>query len=254
MISRETASKILEALGPDSITAQCMDADELIEDLETFQTERTLRNDYRDWLSTLLMVERIHLETDPSFNTPELIAMRDQKLNQMNRRAFAVKLTGDEMKKTKKRSVTKSAAQAKSADRKKVSRTTKSPTATQPKTPAQQPVKTEPTPLATLKVGDEKLATEADFTTPSHSRLSDYRYYALVDNKSRVVGRGFLARVDNAPRRSWFALRNEEQTILWETSKWAIREIDFERYQQLTLEYLKAEGWPEFKSTRAKAA
>jgi hypothetical protein len=94
------------------------------------------------------------------------------------------------------------------------------------------------------KVGDSQLATEADFTSPSHPHLSDYRYYAMVDKDNRAVGRGFLARVDSAPRRSWFALRNEEQTRLWETSKWAIREIAFDVYQKLTLTYLKEYDWP----------
>ena len=118
-------------------------------------------------------------------------------------------------------------------------------------------VTTRPEPVAAIaapKVGDPGLATEADFTNPTHPRLSDYRYYALLDNKNRIVGRGFLARVDKDARRTWFALRNEEQTKLWESSKWAIREISIERYQELTLEYLKSERWPEIKSTRAKAA
>lgn len=83
--------------------------------------------------------------------------------------------------------------------------------------------------------------------------ITDFRYYAMLDNKNRVVGRGFLARVDKDARRTWFALRNDEQTKLWETSKWAMKEIAFERYRQLTIEYFKAEGWPEFKSDRAKA-
>ena len=125
--------------------------------------------------------------------------------------------------------------------------------------PAEAPkvdvAKTEaPAKLEPPKVGDPQLSTEADFTSPSHPSLSDYRYYAMVDKDNRVVGRGFLARVDNAPRRSWFALRNEEQTRLWETSKWAIREIDLARYQQLTLKYVISENWPEFKSNRSKAA
>ena len=122
------------------------------------------------------------------------------------------------------------------------------------KTPQAETPKLEAANVEAPKVGDPKLATEADFTSPSHPHLSDYRYYAMVDKDGRVVGRGFLARVDHALRRSWFALRNDEQTKLWETSKWAIREIDFERYQQLTLKYLKSENWPEFKSSRSKAA
>jgi hypothetical protein len=151
-----------------------------------------------------------------------------------------------DMAKAKKNSTTKKlAAKLKSVGKKKTAKTQTPPAETK------QPIATA---SAAPKVGDVNLATEADFTSPAHPRLSDYRYYALVDNKNRIVGRGFLARVDKDPRRTWFALRNEEQTALWETSKWAIREIAFERFQELTLEYLTTEGWPEFKSTRAKEA
>jgi hypothetical protein len=242
MISIETAKQILEALGPASITTQAVSPAELAADFEEFQVGRSNKNPYGDWLAAILATERIHLETDGATS----VADRDEQLDQMRRRIYAVKVKGDEMKKAKKNSTTKKpAAQLKSVGKKRTVKPQAQPAETT------QPVATA---SAAPKVGDLNLATEADFTSPAHPRLSDYRYYAMVDNKNRIVGRGFLARVDKDPRRTWFALRNEEQTTLWETSKWAIREIAFERYQELTLEYLQAEGWPEFKSTRAKEA
>jgi hypothetical protein len=239
VIDIETAKRIREALGPDSITYQSMTAAELVAEFEGFQTERGHMNTYNDWLSAILATERIHLETDEAIP----IARRDEQLDRMRRRVYAVKLKGDEMKKSKKNSTTKKpAARLKSVGKKKTAKT------------RPQPAQQVAAGAAPPKVGDLKLATEADFTSPSNPRLSDYRYYVLLDNQNRVVGRGFLARVDKDPRRTWFALRNEEQTALWESSKWAIREIAFERYQELTLEYLQAGGWPEFKPGRAKAA
>jgi hypothetical protein len=178
MISTETAERILEALGPDAITSQTMDAAELAEDLEAFQSERTYKNSYGDWLSAVLAIERIHLESDDSFNTPELVALRDDKLNQMSRRVYAVKLKGDDMKSTKKKAGRRpSGAAAKEA------KTTKTTKAAKPK-----PVVPPPTPSP--KVGDPGLATEADFTAPVNSNLGDYRYYALLDKDGRDCGPG----------------------------------------------------------------
>jgi len=252
VIEIETANQIREALGPDSITYQTMTAAELADDFEEFQIGRILKNGHYDWLSAILAIERIHLETDEATSkTPAVIAAREEQLNQMRRRVYAVKLKGDNMKNTKKSATKKQpVTQSKATGGKKNVKTTKGEPATSKAKPRPEPVAV----IAAPKVGDPGLATEADFTNPTHSRLTDYRYYALLDNKNRIVGRGFLARVDKDARRTWFALRNEEQTKLWETSKWAIREVSIERYQELTLEYLKSERWPEFKSTRAKAA
>ena len=274
MISIETANQIREALGPASITFQSMTAEEIAEEFEAFQVERRSRNTYRDWLTGIIATEQIHLAKEP-------VANQDELLDQMQRRLFAVK-KGDDMKKVKKntnatttvKSQAPKAASKKAASKATKPATTKAEKVKAPKSDApgvEAPAKIETAKVEALvkvetpraeapakadapKVGDPQLATEADFTSPCHERLSDYRYYAMVDKENKVVGRGFLARIDNAPRRSWFALRNEEQTKLWETSKWAIREIDLERYQQLTLKYLMSEKWPEFKSSRSKAA
>ncbi|MGH9821659.1 MAG: hypothetical protein ACREDR_00150 [Blastocatellia bacterium] len=129
-------------------------------------------------------------------------------------------------------------------------------TAAEPETPAAEPVAAGPVAVPQTaeqqapKVGDPGLATEDDFTNPAHPRLSDYRYYALIDDRQRVVGRGFLAKVDDAKRRTWFALRNDEQTALWKSSNWAYRQIDFPVYQKLTLEYLTSNSWPAFSSLK----
>src|SRR6185503_10477904 len=103
VIEIETANQIREALGPDSITYQTMTAAELADDFEEFQIGRILKNGHYDWLSAILAIERIHLETDEATSkTPAVIAAREEQLNQMRRRVYAVKLKGDNMKNTKK--------------------------------------------------------------------------------------------------------------------------------------------------------
>jgi hypothetical protein len=228
-----------------------MSAEELIEDFDTFQRERGLKNTYYDWLGAVLMTERIHVETAPDFAAHR--ANREDQLDQMRRRVYAVKLKGDEriMAKTRKKKTSTEASPtaqstANSSKGKRTRSAKESSAAGKP-----QPVVAAAAPP---KVGDQYLTTEADFQKPSHPRLSDYKYYAMLDNKNRIVGRGFLARVDKDTRRTWFALRNDEQTELWKTSKWAMKEISLERYEELTLKYIKAEGFPEFKAAKAAAA
>lgn len=80
-----------------------MTAAELARNVEAFQIKRSYKNSYDDWLSAILAIERIHLEGgDTTSKLPAAIATRDEQLDQMRRRLYAVKLKGDDMAKAKR--------------------------------------------------------------------------------------------------------------------------------------------------------
>lgn len=234
-LNNEVATKILKTFGPTSQVFRNSTPEKLNDDFETYLSDRNWDGSFEEFINQNLQAEIQQIE---SYGTPADKKNNKKLATNLRNRVRAMKLpkgfeTGlRKLIAERKAEAAKPAPAASNGKSNGSTAKTKAPVGPQ--------------------VGDEKLATEADFTNPSHAELSDYVYHAMVDKQGRVVGRGFLARVGDGKKRRWFALRNEEQTALWQTSNWDIRQIDFATYQKLTLAYFAKNGWIEWKTLQAE--
>lgn len=228
ILDKETANKIIKVFGANTQIGS-MDVSSLSENFDTYLSDRNFEGTIEEFINLNLQAEVIKAEERISDKKA-----RGKFVTNLRNRVRALKLP-----KSINSDIKRIGAERKAKAQK-------------PATAANGNGKAKAAQQTGPQVGDEGLKTEADFTSPAHPELKDYVYHAMLDKQGRVVGRGFLARVGSAPKRRWFALRNEEQTKLWQTSNWDIRQIDFATYQKLTLAYFEKNGWVEWKSLQAE--